>query len=147
VDRDGGTVYLAQTKNGKPRTVVLNDAARSVLDRRWEAREGDHPYVFPGRLTGKPVNNPQKAFEAACEKAGIDGACIHTLRHSFASLALAAGATLYDVSKLLGHRDVKTSSRYSHHEASALRDLSQRAAGQISLAQTGKGNGNAEAAA
>jgi integrase len=63
VNREAGTVYLAHTKNGKPRTVVLNDPAKAILERRWLARGGDHPCVFPGRIAGKPVNNPQKAFE------------------------------------------------------------------------------------
>jgi integrase len=126
-----GTVYLAQTKNGKPRTVALNDPARAILQRRWEAREGEHPYVFPGRLAGKPLNNPQKAFDAACAMAGIEGACVHTLRHSFASLALSVGATLYDVSKLLGHANTQTTARYSHHASGALLKISQQAAGRI----------------
>ena len=130
-----GTVYLAQTKSGKPRTVVLNTPARELLQQRWETREGDHPYVFPGRLAGQPVNNPQKVFEDACTRAEIEGACIHTLRHSFASLAINAGATLYDVSKLLGHSTTATTTRYAHHERSALLRASEQAASQ--LARTG----------
>jgi len=130
-----GTVYLAQTKSGKPRTVVLNTPARELLQQRWEAREEEHPYVFPGRLKGQPVNNPQKVFEDACTRAKIKGACIHTLRHSFASLAINAGATLYDVSKLLGHSTTQTTTRYAHHERGALLRASEQAASQ--LARTG----------
>jgi integrase len=146
VRREEGTVFLAQTKNGKPRTVLLNDAARAVLERRWAEREGEHPYVFPGRLAGKPVNNPQKAFDLACAKAGIAGACIHTLRHSFASLALSVGATLYDVSKLLGHSNTQTTARYSHHEGAALLKISQQAAGQIGRASGEQGKDGDSAA-
>lgn len=126
-----GTVYLAQTKSGKPRTVVLNTPARELLQQRWEMREGEHPYVFPGRIQGQPVNNPQKAFEEACARAGIAGACIHTLRHSFASLAINAGATLYDVSRLLGHSTTQTTTRYAHHERGALLRASEQAASQL----------------
>jgi integrase len=136
VNLSDGTVYLAQTKSGKPRTVVLNTPARELLQQRWEAREGDHPYVFPGRLVGQPVNNPQKAFDEALTKAKIEGnVVIHTLRHSFASLAINAGATLYDVSKLLGHSTTATTTRYAHHERGVLLRASEQAASQ--LARTG----------
>jgi integrase len=131
-----GTVYLAQTKSGKPRTVVLNTPARELLQQRWDAREGEHPYVFPGRIKGQPVNNPQKAFEDACARAKIKGACIHTLRHSFASLAINAGATLYDVSRLLGHSTTQTTTRYAHHERGALLRASEQAASHLTKTGT-----------
>jgi len=38
----------------------------------------------------------------------------HASRHSFASMALSAGTASFTVSKLLGHRDLKTTEIYSH---------------------------------
>lgn len=58
-----------------------------------------------------------------CEAAGIEGLMVHDLRHSFATLALQGGTSLYDIQKLLekhhhiqytiltikkGHRDTGT---------------------------------------
>jgi integrase len=115
---------------------VLNTPARELLQQRWEAREGDHPFVFPGRLKGQPVNNPQKVFDEALKRAKIEGnVVIHTLRHSFASLAINAGATLFDVSRLLGHSTTATTTRYAHHERGVLLRASEQAASQ--LAKTG----------
>ena len=37
----------------------------------------------------------------------------HTARHSYATMALMAGADLYTISKLLGHRNVKTTTLYA----------------------------------
>src|SRR5690606_16592262 len=56
VNPEDGTLFLAHTKNGKPRSVVLNTPARAVIEARWVAREDGHPYVFPGRIKGKPLN-------------------------------------------------------------------------------------------
>ena len=37
----------------------------------------------------------------------------HTARHSYATMALVAGADLYTISKLLGHRSVTTTTVYA----------------------------------
>jgi len=38
----------------------------------------------------------------------------HTLRHSFASILVHRGVSLYVVKELLGHEDIKTTQVYSH---------------------------------
>ena len=39
---------------------------------------------------------------------------MHDLRHSFASLLINSGPTLYEVQHILGHTQVKTTQRYAH---------------------------------
>ncbi|NBV28181.1 integrase, partial [bacterium] len=39
---------------------------------------------------------------------------MHDLRHSFASLLINSGRSLYEVQKILGHRQAKTTQRYAH---------------------------------
>ncbi len=39
---------------------------------------------------------------------------MHDLRHSFASFLVNAGRSLYEVQKLLGHTQIKTTQRYAH---------------------------------
>lgn len=136
VNPEDGTLFLAHTKNGKPRSVVLNTPARAVIEARWAAREDNHPYVFPGRIQGQPINNPQKAFEEACAAANIEGVVIHSLRHTFASLAVNSGVSLYEVSKLLGHATTQTTTRYAHHEHAVLLKASEQAALQLSKTGT-----------
>jgi site-specific recombinase XerD len=56
----------------------------------------------------------RKTFANVCRAAGITGLRIHDLRHSFATLAIQGGASLYDVQKLLGHQDIAMTQRYAH---------------------------------
>lgn len=52
-------------------------------------------------------------FRKIVKRAGLTGG-IHTLRHTFASHLIQNGVPIYEVSKLLGHSDVKMTEIYAH---------------------------------
>ena len=102
------------TKNGEERTVSLNDAALMVINRLKVSKH--HEYIFScehgRRLNADRVTH---AFKAAVRAAGLpEGLHLHSTRHSFASLLVGVGTSLFTVSKLLGHSNSKTSEIYSH---------------------------------
>ena len=128
---DENRIYLPITKNGKSRSVVLNVKAKQVLQSMLEHRgdtmktkSSDH--LFPSREGSKKgyLHDLRKPFIKVCMAAKIDGFRIHDLRHSFASFAVMAGSSLYDVSKLLGHTDVKMTQRYAHLSDDSLQKAS-----------------------
>lgn len=49
---------------------------------------------------------------------------LHDLRHSFASFLINSGHSLYEVQKLLGHRQVTTTERYAHLSEAKLLEAS-----------------------
>lgn len=62
-----------------------------------------------------PFGNAQDTFEKLKQLAGItDDLRIHDLRHTYASIAIYQGATLYEVQHLLGHSNSQTTQRYAH---------------------------------
>jgi integrase len=85
------------------RTVGLPAMGRDALVRQREAAEGS-PWVFPGP-TGEPFDprNFTYAYKALTARAGLSGVRLHDLRHTAATLALAAGLPVRDVADALGH--------------------------------------------
>jgi len=117
---------VPESKNGKGRNVILNEAAEAAL-RVLEAR----------RNTGRVMVNADgsdhlgasmKWFTRSVELAGILDFSFHGLRHTFASWLVMAGTDLRTVQVLLGHSSIKMTERYSHlssdHLVTAVNKLS-----------------------
>jgi integrase len=122
----GYTVHEGTPKNGKARTVSLDPETVSVL-RRWRRRqreerlawgEGycDSDYVFTAE-DGQPVHPGviADAFGRAVRRSGQPVLNFHGLRHTWATLALAAGTNPKVVQERLGHHSAAlTLDLYSH---------------------------------
>lgn len=76
----------------------------------------------PLSVYGKLKVDLRLSFYRVLEKAGIKDFRWHDLRHTFATRLAQAGVDLYKISKLLGHKDIKMTQRYSHHCPDSLRD-------------------------
>ncbi len=109
---------IPMTKTGKARHVPLNDGALQILSTMQ--RDLNCPWVFANPDTGKPFVSIFCAWDTARNKAGLADVRIHDLRHSFASLLINSGRTLYEVQHLLGHSQVKTTTRYAHLSSDTL---------------------------
>lgn len=101
------------TKGGKPRIVHLVPAARSVLEAWWN-ETGDAGLVFESELGGNLDGSGARAMLArAMKRAGIpeigEGGgkrTVHSLRHTFARIALENGAPIQWVKDELGHSTI-----------------------------------------
>jgi site-specific recombinase XerD len=78
-------------------------------------------YLFPGggraHATDVPMSGKSVflAVKLAAKRAGLQKRVHpHTLRHCFATHLLESGADLRTIQLLLGHADLKTTSRYLH---------------------------------
>lgn len=112
VDLKHGFILLDRTKNGDRREIPINSTLRTVL--QGLPRRLDIPYVFYDPLTGRPYKDIKRSFYTACKKAGIEDFHFHDLRHTFASHLVMAGVDLTTVSRLLGHKSLTMTLRYSH---------------------------------
>ncbi len=106
-------VELRNTKNGKPRTILLNDPLFAMF-MAIKDRNGHSPYVFPNPETKRPYVDIKISFKAACTKAGISDFRFHDCRHTCATRLLDAGVNIVTVRDLLGHFDVSVTQRYTN---------------------------------
>ena len=99
-------------KSGKVRHVPLSMPVIELL--RKLQSDSVTPYVFANPNTRKPFVSIFFSWDTARKRAGLPELRIHDLRHSFASFLVNSGRSLYEVKELLGHADIKTTSRYAH---------------------------------
>ncbi|MDR0339468.1 MAG: tyrosine-type recombinase/integrase [Desulfovibrio sp.] len=100
------------SKSNKPRHIPLSDEAMAIICSI--RREPDCPWLFPGHAPGKPLSDIYLFWNKLRRCLGLADVRVHDLRHTFASILVNAGHSLYEVQKLLGHSDPRTTTRYAH---------------------------------
>jgi integrase len=129
-NRDAGTLHVRRSKTGRARHVVLNDEGVELFGRLAAGRPGVELMLrkADGDRWGK--SNQARPMAEACERARIEPpASFHTLRHTYASHAVMAGAPLIVVARNLGHADTRmVEKHYGHLSASYVADEIRRAA-------------------
>ena len=130
VDFDVGILHLPDSKTGA-RAVQLGAAAVELLV--GLDRVPCNPHVIAGTLAGKPLSDLQPFWRRLRARAGLKDVRIHDLRHTFASVAVAAGQGLPMIGKLLGHSQVQTTARYAHLAGNPVRAAANDVAGLIAV--------------
>jgi integrase/recombinase XerC len=139
-------------KGKKERLVPIGSKAVTALRRYLKSRgelvprrtvpSGDRDALFlnarGGRLTDRSV---RRILDARLQRAALErDVSPHSLRHSFATHMLNAGADLRSIQELLGHASLSTTQKYTRVTTSRLLDVYNRAhprAGRSSRRRTG----------
>lgn len=117
VDFTRGFIQVRESKSNKKRLIPMNSTVSSLLGGLKRKSE----YIFPSPRTGGRLDNIKKSFQRAVEKARIEDFRFHDLRHTAATRMADAGADAFTLMKILGHSDIRMTSRYTHATDSALR--------------------------
>jgi integrase len=108
------TATLEHTKNSESRVVHLNATAMEALN--------SLPVRIDGRLLPICASGISRVFQRACKRAGVENFKLHDLRHHFASAQCMAGTPTRALQTLLGHKDARMTTRYSHLSDQFLKD-------------------------
>lgn len=107
-------IRLEVTKNKEKRSIPVIDDAVALLRARKEIPRIDTDLVFPSsRKSDQPVYI-RAAWDEVIEQTSIQNFRFHDLRHTAASYLAMHGATLTELSSILGHKTMQMVKRYSH---------------------------------
>ena len=125
-----GKLWIRGGKGGKDRMVPIAQTVIEDLRRYWAFHR--HPLlIFPNIGRGDndlkqvavrmrqadrpmPISSLQRLMVQARKELNIEKCTIHTLRHSFATHLVEAGASIHTVKALLGHKSIHTTMIYLH---------------------------------
>jgi len=79
-----------------------------------EDGEAAEASLFLGK-SGYPLNRDslRQVIHAICEKAGVQHACPHRFRHSFAIQYLRSGGDIFTLKEMLGHNSLEMVQHYA----------------------------------
>ena len=132
VDLKRGLLNLPDSKTGA-KVIHLNPPAQLLLS-ELPRLDGD-PRVFPPYKRKAMETDLESAWRRVRQRGKLDGVRLYdAARHSFASVAVNAGASLYLIGGLLGHKKASTTQRYAHLSESPLRAVNDAVGKQLAAA-------------
>jgi integrase len=122
INLEAGGIFVKDTKSKRNRHAFITEEIRAMLESR---SRGFNPSdkVFPSTSRGRGYYiNLWHKFDQTVKALGLNQGVsdrrqkvvFHTLRHTFASWLVQVGTPLYTVSQLMGHSDLKMTTRYAH---------------------------------
>jgi integrase len=117
------------------KVVPLGPPAPTIFS-NLEHREGTD-WVFPAASGTGTFQGTEKLWRKFRKAAGMVDLRLHDLRHSFASMGLAAGDNMAIIGKLLGHADVKTTALYAHLADDPVKQAAARISNSMAAALEG----------
>lgn len=114
-DVRGNELHITEQEGHAERTVPLNKAAQDAVTKYLAIRgtQAKSTALFITK-TGRPllIRNIRTAIDRYFRIAGIEGAKVNDLRHTFIAQHLMAGTDLTTISKLVGHKRLSTTEKY-----------------------------------
>jgi len=115
VDLEAQKLTFTHTKTGRPRTLFYSQIPQ--LDELLKSLPQDSEWVFPRRNTARKIregepyapDNVSHRVRTYLDELGIGSKIsVHSFRKTMASNSLLAGTALFQVSQILGHRQIQT---------------------------------------
>ena len=120
IDSENMRLFVHYGKGGKDRYTLLSERNLNILREYWKEYRPNHPngnlfYTRSGRDHQMTLRAIQDAFAKYRKYANLsDEFSVHTLRHCFATHLLESGVDVFQISRLLGHSNIRSTTVYLH---------------------------------
>lgn len=113
LDRETWTLRLhaRDTKNGRPRQIVLVGPLRQIIERRAAVQRADCALIF--HRQGRPLLEFRKTWRTACAAAGLRGRLFHDFRRTGVRNLIQAGVPRSVAMAISGHKTESVFERYN----------------------------------
>lgn len=137
---DSGTLFIRDSKSGKPRHIVLNEEGSKYCRQLVAGRPADAPLLAKADGSRWGRDHQFRPFKEAAKAAKMEKSfTFHELRHTWASLTIMAGAPLMVVAQNLGHRDTRmVEKHYGHLTDNYVTEMIRKTAPSFGIKPDGK---------
>lgn len=134
--RHGGDLVWAKTKGKSRRTIPIPPELLPAFRRHRAAQKRDrlaYPGEWPDRGAvfthedGRLIDPREdyKEWVSILKETSVPHRKLHIMRHTAATMLLAQGVDIRTVQKILGHRDIRTTSAYTQGADELMRDAAK----------------------
>ena len=110
------SLYIAESKSGKPRHVPLTDEGLALFESLTAGKHPDDLILTREAALPWGRSHQTRPIREACQRAGIDPpVSFHILRHTYGSLLALNGTPLQVIAEVLGHADTRTTQKHYAH--------------------------------
>lgn len=122
-----GEILIVDPKNGETRTTYMTQAIIKMFEEMQRGRPDS--LIFPA-INRKQMVRISNVFQESVDRLGLNEGvtdrrlklCFHSLRHSCASTLVNSGVEIPVIAKILGHKTLSMTMRYSHINDSSVKD-------------------------
>jgi integrase len=135
-DKASATLWLAETKNSKPRPAYLDSEGVDLLTTMTAGKQPSE-LIFP-RPDGKVWSASQQSrpIDEACRKGKVERATFHDLRRTYGARLARAGVPMAVIAEALGHKDERiTRKHYAHLSPSYVSETVRAAASGLGIVE------------
>lgn len=114
-DPAAGTIYIRDSKSGKPRHIPLNEEGQGFFEEVSAGRTHDDILFLRENDTPWGKSQQSRPLKEAAAKAKLKDVSFHVLRHTYGSFLAAKGVPLQVIASALGHADTRTTEKHYAH--------------------------------
>jgi integrase/recombinase XerD len=114
IDYENNSIYLRHSKDGKnSNSIALVPQLKKAIVSYLKYNPNDTDYLFPS-ITGEQLSPHSIGLSLVRynKKRGVEQTSLHLLRHTFGALWAENGGDVYELQRIMTHKDIRTTQNY-----------------------------------